>query len=82
MPKPRLGFVGIGLMGEAMTRRLLDRSYQVSVWNHEPARLDTVVPHGAVAAASRRGRGRERHRVSYKSFSQQTANKGGLRRAK
>jgi 3-hydroxyisobutyrate dehydrogenase len=48
----KLGFIGIGLMGEAMTRRLLDRSYAVTVWNLEPERLDTVVPHGAVAAAS------------------------------
>jgi 3-hydroxyisobutyrate dehydrogenase len=50
--KKRIGFVGIGLMGEAMTRRLLDKGYQVTVWNLEPERLDTVVPHGAIAAAS------------------------------
>jgi 3-hydroxyisobutyrate dehydrogenase-like beta-hydroxyacid dehydrogenase len=52
MSKPKLGFVGIGLMGEAMTRRLLDQGYQVTVWNLEPERLTTVVPHGAIAAAS------------------------------
>ncbi len=51
-PKPRLGFVGIGLMGEAMTRRLLERGYPVTAWNREPERLKTVVPHGAVAAGS------------------------------
>jgi len=50
--KPKLGFIGIGLMGEAMVRRLLDRGYQVTVWNREPERLKTVVPHGAVAAGS------------------------------
>ena len=50
--RPKLGFIGIGLMGEAMTRRLLDRGYEVTVWNLEPERLDTVVPHGARAAAS------------------------------
>ena len=49
-PRPRLGFVGIGLMGEGMTRRLLDRGWTVAVWNQEPERLDTVVPHGAVPA--------------------------------
>ncbi len=48
----RLGFVGIGLMGEAMTRRLLERGHAVTVWNLEPERLATVVPFGAVAAAS------------------------------
>ena len=52
MNKPRLGFVGIGLMGEAMTRRLLDRGWQVTVWNLERERLDLVTLHGAVAAAS------------------------------
>lgn len=50
--KKRIGFIGIGLMGEAMTRRLLDQGYKVTVWNLEPERLDTVVPHGAVAAES------------------------------
>src|SRR3989304_2686884 len=50
--KPKLSFVGIGLMGEAMTRRLLERGYPVTVWNREPERLKKVVPHGAVAAGS------------------------------
>ena len=50
--RKRIGFVGIGLMGEAMTRRLLDKGYSVTVWNLEPERLDTVVPFGAVPAAS------------------------------
>jgi 3-hydroxyisobutyrate dehydrogenase len=52
--RPSLGFVGIGLMGEAMVRRLLDRAWPVTVWNLEPERLATVVPHGAVAAPSPR----------------------------
>ncbi len=50
--KARLGFIGIGLMGEAMTRRLLDKGWPVTVWNLEPERLETVVPYGAVAAPS------------------------------
>lgn len=50
--KPRIGYLGIGLMGEAMTRRLLERGWQVTVWNRSPERLETVVPHGAVAAAT------------------------------
>jgi 3-hydroxyisobutyrate dehydrogenase len=48
----RLGFIGIGLMGEAVVRRLLERGHAVTVWNLEPERLATVVPFGAVAAAS------------------------------
>lgn len=52
MQRPRLGFIGVGIMGEAMTRRLLDRGWQVTAWNLEPERLNLVTPHGAVAAAS------------------------------
>lgn len=52
--RPRLGFIGIGLMGEAMVRRLLDKGWAVTVWNLEPERLGTVVPHGAAAAPSPR----------------------------
>jgi 3-hydroxyisobutyrate dehydrogenase len=48
----RIGFIGIGIMGEAMVRRLIDLGHGVTVWNLEPERLETVVPHGAVAAAS------------------------------
>jgi 3-hydroxyisobutyrate dehydrogenase len=50
--RPRIGFLGIGIMGEAMVRRLLDLGFPVTVWNLELARLNTVVPHGAVAAES------------------------------
>ena len=50
--QPNLGFIGIGLMGEAVTRRLLDRGYAVTVWNLEPERLHTVVPHGARPVAN------------------------------
>src|SRR5687767_850588 len=52
MTTQKLGFVGIGLMGEAMTRNLLDRGYTVTVWNLEPERLAKVVPHGARPPAS------------------------------
>ncbi|RUT34557.1 NAD(P)-dependent oxidoreductase [Arsenicitalea aurantiaca] len=45
----RIGFIGVGLMGEAMVRHLLDLGHEVRVWNLEPERLETVVPHGAIA---------------------------------
>lgn len=49
----RIGFIGIGIMGEAMVRRLMERGHgPVTVWNLEPERLASVVPHGALAAAS------------------------------
>ena len=50
---PRIGFIGIGIMGEAMVRRLMDCGHgPVTVWNLEPERLGTVVPHGAIPAPS------------------------------
>jgi 3-hydroxyisobutyrate dehydrogenase-like beta-hydroxyacid dehydrogenase len=52
MSRPRLGFLGVGIMGEAMVRRLLDLGYPVTVWNLEAERLQTVTPYGAVAADS------------------------------
>jgi 3-hydroxyisobutyrate dehydrogenase-like beta-hydroxyacid dehydrogenase len=50
--KQRLGFIGIGLMGEAMTLRLLERGWPVTVWNLTEDRYVRVVPAGAVRAAS------------------------------
>jgi len=48
--KARLGFVGIGLMGEAMTLRLLERGWPVTVWNLTEDRYARVVPAGATRA--------------------------------
>ncbi len=48
--KPRLGFIGLGLMGTAMTQRLLERGWQVTVWNLEPERVPPLVAEGAIAA--------------------------------
>ena len=50
MTKRRLGFIGIGLMGEAMTLRLLERGWPVTVWNLTEDRYARVVPAGAVRA--------------------------------
>ncbi len=43
----RIGFVGIGIMGAPMVRRLMARGRQVSVWNLEPERY-AEVPGAAV----------------------------------
>ena len=51
-PLPRLGFVGIGIMGAPMVRRLLSQGFTVTCWNLEPERADEVVPHGALWAES------------------------------
>jgi 3-hydroxyisobutyrate dehydrogenase len=48
--RPRIGFVGLGLMGAPMARRLLRRGWTVTAWNREPER-HAEVP-GAVIADS------------------------------
>ena len=40
--RPRIGFVGIGIMGAPMVRRLLAKGWQVSVWNLEADRYAQV----------------------------------------
>ncbi|WP_340107360.1 NAD(P)-dependent oxidoreductase [Pikeienuella sp. HZG-20] len=50
--KLRLGFVGLGIMGAPMVRRLLSQGFDVTVWNLEPERAAEVTPHGAVWAES------------------------------
>jgi 3-hydroxyisobutyrate dehydrogenase len=50
--KPALGFVGLGLMGTAMTLRLLERGWNVAVWNLEPERVPPVAAAGAHACES------------------------------
>ncbi len=50
--RPRLGFIGLGIMGSAMALRLLERGWRVTVWNLEPERVGAVLAAGAVAAAS------------------------------
>jgi len=44
----RLGFIGIGLMGEPMVLRLLAAGFQVHVWNRTPAKLAKVQAAGAM----------------------------------
>lgn len=49
---PRIGFCGIGRMGEPMTRRLLAAGHEVAVWNRSSAKLGSLVAAGAVAKAT------------------------------
>jgi 3-hydroxyisobutyrate dehydrogenase-like beta-hydroxyacid dehydrogenase len=48
----RLGFVGIGIMGEAMILRLIDKGWRVTVWNLTPDRYAGVAAAGADIADS------------------------------
>lgn len=50
--RPRLGFIGLGLMGRPMTLRLLAAGYAVAVWNRSPDKMAALVDKGAQAAAS------------------------------
>lgn len=52
MQKKTLGFIGIGLMGQPMTLRLLEAGYTVRVWNRSPEKLRAVLAAGALASDS------------------------------
>jgi 3-hydroxyisobutyrate dehydrogenase and related beta-hydroxyacid dehydrogenases len=47
-----LGFIGLGTMGSAIARRLMDAGHTVRVWNRSPAAMEPLVAAGAVAAES------------------------------
>lgn len=47
MPQPRLGFIGLGIMGGPMVRNLLKAGYEVIVWNRSNPRIDAAVSAGA-----------------------------------
>jgi 3-hydroxyisobutyrate dehydrogenase-like beta-hydroxyacid dehydrogenase len=52
MEKLRIGYIGIGLMGLPMTRRLLERGYSVTVCDIVAARTDAAHAAGATAVAT------------------------------
>lgn len=52
MTQPRLGFIGIGLMGHPMTRRLLEAGFDVTVWNRTAAKAAPLGDAGARVAGS------------------------------
>ena len=43
----RITVIGLGIMGAAMARRLLDHGYELTVWNRNPARAQALVQAGA-----------------------------------
>jgi 3-hydroxyisobutyrate dehydrogenase len=51
MTAERLGFIGLGLMGLPMTRRLLAAGQNVTVWNRSPQKARTAEAAGARRAA-------------------------------
>jgi len=48
----KVGFIGLGIMGRGMTRNLMNKGFEVTVWNRTASRMDEFVADGATAAAS------------------------------
>ena len=46
----KLGYLGLGMMGFPMTRRLVNAGYDVTVWNRSAGKADALVEAGAKAA--------------------------------
>jgi 3-hydroxyisobutyrate dehydrogenase len=52
MDKPRIGFIGLGIMGKPMCANLLKAGYSLTVWNRSQPGIDEVVGYGAQAGSS------------------------------
>ena len=52
MTKPELGFIGLGLMGQALTAHLTESGYAVTGYDIDPAKVELAAGHGVTAAAS------------------------------
>ncbi len=50
--KPKLGYLGLGLMGSQMTKRLIENGYQVTAFDPDSDKLNKAVTNGVIAAAS------------------------------
>lgn len=49
---PSAGFIGLGIMGQGMSRNLLKAGFPLTVWNRTRSKMDPLVAEGARAAAS------------------------------
>ncbi|MBM3457466.1 MAG: NAD(P)-dependent oxidoreductase, partial [Armatimonadetes bacterium] len=49
MSQPKLGFIGLGIMGRPMCANLLKAGYSLTVWNRSQPGIDEVVGYGAAA---------------------------------
>lgn len=48
----KVGFLGLGLMGEPMARRMVDAGHDVAVWNRTASRADALAAAGAAVAST------------------------------
>lgn len=51
-PRPRIAFIGLGLMGAAFTRRLTGLGYEVTGHDLDPAKIEAAAAWGVVPAVS------------------------------
>ena len=52
MKNPRIGFIGLGIMGRPMAQNLLKAGFQVTVYNRTKPPVDLLVSSGAARAQS------------------------------
>jgi 3-hydroxyisobutyrate dehydrogenase len=52
MTSRKIGFIGIGVMGQAMAQNLVDAGVDLVVWNRSPARCEPLQQCGATVAKS------------------------------
>jgi 2-hydroxy-3-oxopropionate reductase len=50
--KTKIGYIGLGVMGKAMARNILNAGYRLTVQNRSRGAVDELVAEGAAAAAS------------------------------
>ena len=50
--KTKLGFIGLGLMGQRIAQRLLAHGYQVIVYDQDRARVEQLIESGASPATN------------------------------
>src|SRR5262249_17845823 len=54
MSKPSIAFLGLGIMGAGMSRRLLGAGFPVTVYNRNPAKSAELAAAGAAVASTAR----------------------------
>src|SRR5262245_65740165 len=52
MNQPKIGFIGLGIMGRPMAKNLIRAGYPLVVHNRSHAKVDELVKDGATPAAS------------------------------
>jgi 3-hydroxyisobutyrate dehydrogenase len=48
----KIGFIGLGIMGQGMVKNLMEAGFEVNIWNRTPARMDPFCEAGARCCSS------------------------------